>query len=480
MGSLLSALSYLLFGWSAYEQARYEGKGHWKQFALTLLAAAIVFGLSMVPVFYLNSSFVSHHPGLLFSYVFGMIILGVALIARGSYRYNQRVRLNKSSTDSAKVVLLGMVLLLPFGFAAGQANSKLKLSGRSKTVEIQDPAWGIVAARFDIPVEWSFEGVLIRDQGCGFTPTIAWRASSPDGLSGVQSMPEFGSHWSDDTSFLRSYRQFHCKLMKPMEPEAFMKYILPIVRPDPTLGPVQPTMDAQQWQTNIASFNQRAGGGLAPAHETGGAIRSRIQYLYHGQAVEENFALRQITTQQKIGFYGGPSHSSWSTSAFVMTVRAPKGQLDDLMGAIGAMIGKGGFTQEWLQRSAQQMQRDQAQAMAAIRKQGDDTRAMLDRTHQEFMQAQDQRFQKSTAQWREHMDMMDRSAKAYELYSSDEQLMRNPQTGAVSQVTNQAGNNGWQEQNSKDILLTGDPNLNPNLYLRGNWTQLENVNPLKP
>jgi hypothetical protein len=384
------------------------------------------------------------------------------------------------SLSVTKIVRVGTLLLLLAGFASGQASPRLKLSGHSKTVEIQDPAWGMVAARFDIPVEWSFEGILIRDQGCGFTPTIAWRASSTDGLSGMQSMPEFGSHWSDDPSNLRSYRQFHCKLMKPMEPEAFMRYILPIVRPNPTLGPIGNTVDAQQWQMSLANFNQRAGSGPAPAHETGGAIRSRIEYLYHGQTVEENFALRQITTQQKIGFYSGPSHSSWNTSAFVMTARAPKGQLDELMGVIGPMVAKGGFTQEWMQRSAQQMQRDQAQAMAAIHQQGEDTRAMLNRTHQEFMQAQDQRFQKSTAQWREHMDMMDRSAKAYELYSSDEQLMRNPQTGAVTQVTNQAGSHGWQEQNSNDILLTGDPNVNPNLYLRGNWTQLENVNPLKP
>jgi hypothetical protein len=469
MGSLFSSLSYLLFGWSAYEQARREGKGHWGQFVATLLAAAAIFLLSMLPVYYLHTPFVAHHPALVFSYIFGMIILGVVLMAAISIRYNNR---KTASMTAAKVILLSMLVTLPFGSAAGQSSSKL--SGRSKTVEIQDPAWGMVAARFNVP------GILIRDQGCGFTPTIAWRTASSDGVYGAQSMPEMGSHWSDDPGNLRSYQQFHCKIMKPMEPEAFLKYILPMVRPNPVLGPIQPTMDAQQWQTSITNFNQRAGGGLAPAHETGGAIRSRIQYSYHGQNVEENFALRQITTQQKIGMYGGPSRSSWITSAFAMTVRAPKGQLDGLMGVLGPMLANGGFTPEWLQRSARQMQQDQARASDMIRRQGEQTRSMLDRTHKEFMQAQDQRFQKSTAQWREHMDMMDRSTKAYELYSSDEQLMRNPQTGAVTQVTNQAGSNGWQEQNSNDILLTGDPNLNPNLYLRGSWTQLENVNPLKP
>ena len=58
--------------------------------------------------------------------------------------------------------------------------------------------------------------------------------------------------------------------------------------------------------------------------------------------------------------------------------------------------------------------------------------------------------------------------------------VRNPQTGGVTQVTNQYGNNGWQDQGGTQILMTNDPNLNPNLYLRGTWTQLENVNPLQP
>jgi hypothetical protein len=364
--------------------------------------------------------------------------------------------------------------------SARAAATPAGISTRLKTVEIQDPAWGITAFRMQIPEDWRFEGVLIRDQGCGLPPTVAFRATSPDGLYGAQMMPQFGSFWSDEPSLLQNYRRFHCKIEKPMDAEAFMKFILPLARPNPTAGPIEPTVDAQQWQQNITTFNQRAGSGIAPAHMTGGAIRSRINYTWKGVPMEENFTVRISTTQQSIGMYGGPKRYSWTTAAYVAGFRSPKGNFDEANARIAPLLGKAAYTDEWTQRSMQKQQRDAELEMASIRRQGEETRATLAQNHQDYMQAQQASYQKHNQQWREHIETMDRSAKAYELYASDEQLVRNPQTGGVTQVTNQYGNNGWQDQGGTQILMTNDPNLNPNLYLRGTWTQLENVNPLQP
>jgi hypothetical protein len=55
--------------------------------------------------------------------------------------------------------------------------------------------------------------------------------------------------------------------------------------------------------------------------------------------------------------------------------------------------------------------------------------------------------------------------------------VKNPQTGQVTRVTTRGGTHGHQEQTSGDIIMSDDPNFDPNAFLRGTWTQLENVQP---
>jgi hypothetical protein len=348
-------------------------------------------------------------------------------------------------------------------------------------VEIQDPAWGIVAVRFQIPADWSFEGILIRDEGCDFTPSMAWRIASPDGLTGAQVMPDFGSHWSDNPNSLERFRRFHCKVMEPLSAEQFLQYIVPFVRPNPTLGPIEPTVDAEQIQRNIDRYNQRTMAAFGTAPESGGGVRSRIQYVYRGQTIDENFAVRLQMFKNRNGFPGGPVYYSWATTARVTTIRAPKGQLDQVIRTLIPLLGPGAFdfTPEWEQRFNQKLQNDTALALAAQQRQAAATQAMLNQNYQAFNQAQNDRFKSSQAQAKANRDAMDRSAQAYILYAGDNQLVRNPQTGAVSTVTSKYGTNAWQENGTNNILLNRT-DINPNLYLRGTYTQLENVNPMNP
>jgi hypothetical protein len=50
----------------------------------------------------------------------------------------------------------------------------------------------------------------------------------------------------------------------------------------------------------------------------------------------------------------------------------------------------------------------------------------------------------------------------------------------VSTVTNKYGTGAWQQDGTNNILLQNPNGINPNLYLRGTYTQLENVDPMKP
>jgi hypothetical protein len=134
---------------------------------------------------------------------------------------------------------------------------------------------------------------------------------------------------------------------------------------------------------------------------------------------------------------------------------------------------------------------DRALTAAALQRQAAMSQAMLAQNAAAFQAAQTQNhedgmkrlagpFNIGQQQWQSHMDYMTRSAQAYTLYAGDNQLVRNPQTGMVSTVTNKYGTNAWQENGTNNILLMNPNDVNPNLYLRGTYTQLENVDPMKP
>jgi hypothetical protein len=382
--------------------------------------------------------------------------------------------------------------LPPPSHETGAAPGRVNITNRTRWVEIQDPAWGIVVARFQIPADWNFDGILIRDDSCGLAPTLAWRISSPDGLYGAQMMPDFGSSWATNPSHMDNFRRFHCKTMEPISPEEFLEYAAPLVRPDPILGRIVPCEDAERWQQMIDNYNRRTMAAFGTTPASGGAVCSRIQYAYRGQTMEEYFSVRQQTNRTKDIFPRRPEYFTWNTHAGVRTIRAPKGQLDDVMRILVPLLADAyGETPEWNQRFQQKLASDTARnqamlqqqtaaAQAQIIQQAGALRNMINTSNANFQKAQDGRAAANQAQWQQHMDYMNRSALAYTLYAGDNQLVRNSQTGAVSTVTNKYGTSAWQQDGTNNILLQNPNDINPNLYLRGTYTQLENVDPMKP
>jgi hypothetical protein len=369
---------------------------------------------------------------------------------------------------------------------------RVNISNRTRWVEIEDPAWGIVAARFQIPADWNFDGIIIRDESCGLAPTLAWRISSPDGLYGAQMLPDFASNWASNPGHMENFRRFHCKTMEPVSPEEFLEYAAPLVRPDPIVGRIGPSDDAEQWQLQINAYNQRSMAAFGTAPDSGGAVCSRIQYAYRGQTMEEYFEVRQQTYKTKDIFPRRPENFTWTTYASVRTIRAPKGQLDGVLRMLVPMLaGAYQSTPEWMQRFQQKLASDTAANQAMLNRQTAAAQAQimqnaaalrntLNTSNANFQKAQNDRFNTGQQQFAQHTDYMNRSALAYTLYAGDNQLVRNPQTGAVSTVTNKYGTGAWQQDGTNNILLQNPNDINPNLYLRGTYTQLENVDPMKP
>ena len=377
--------------------------------------------------------------------------------------------------------ILSVLMVVVLGSTLAAADPpKVKISTRMKTVEITDDALGIVAFRMQIPEDWKFEGVMLRDPRCDVLPSVAYRITSPDGLAGFQSLPTFAWHWSDDPKNLDGYRKFHCKLMEPMTATDFLNYVLPAIRPNPTAGKIEPTSDAAQIDALIASYNDHAQRGAFASSEEGGGVHSRIEYTLHGQQIEENLRVVVTTFKNQTAYPHQPVRHQSSSTADVSGMRAPKGQLDVVMKTLYPVFGKADYTDEWKKRMSQKIAADGARMMAIIKKQGDQITDTLRRNHEAYMKQSKASFEKSQQIDRDRQDAMHRSAVAWTLYAGDQQLVRNPTSGETSRVTNQAGTNGYQDQSSGDIVMSTNPNFDPNFYIRGTWTQLENVDPMKP
>jgi hypothetical protein len=373
------------------------------------------------------------------------------------------------------VKLHALLACLIVSSTASAAPAKVHVSTKLRDVEIKDDALGIVVFRMQVPDDWKFEGALLRDPVCGGLPVVTYRITSADGLAGYQVLPQFGWHWSDEPTYLAVYRKFKCKVMQPMSPADFLHYILPAIRPDPVAGPIQPTVDAQQIDQMIAAYNARVKQTRMAGGESGGGVHSRVKYTFHGQAVEENVRVVVTTFQQPAGL----GKWSWNSTADVATTRAPDGQLDEVTKQLAPIFSKGGYTQEWQQRISKALADDNARAMAQIKKTGQETAVRMKAQHDAYMKESQQRFDRSQAAAREHQDAQRRSALAYTLYAGDEQLVRNPQSGEMTRVSNQYGTNAHQDNISGDIVISNDPDYDPSYYERGQWTQLENVNPLQ-
>jgi hypothetical protein len=368
--------------------------------------------------------------------------------------------------------MIRSLLLLSLLGTTVAAAPKLAVSSKLKTVEVKDEALGIVAFRMQIPDNWTFEGIMLRDPNCGLLPTVAYRLASPDGFYGVQTLPQFGSHWSDDANSLAIFRKAHCKTMPTPSPADVLQLLAPAIRPDPKLGPVEPTTDAAQIDAMIAAYNERTRQARMSSKETGGGVRSRLTYQFRGEEIEENLRVVVTTFESSMG-----AHHMWQTTADVVGTRAPKGQLEDTAKALAPFVGKAAYTDEWMARMQKKIADDGARATAQLKIQGDATAAMLKRNHEAYMASTKAQYAKANAAERARQDAVHRSAQAWTLYAGDEQLVKNPKTGEVSRVTARNGTNGHQEQTSGDIIMSDDPSFDPNVFLRGTWTQLDNVQP---
>lgn len=246
-------------------------------------------------------------------------------------------------------LLPSLLLLAPLGAAAQRPATPAGIT-RFRLVRIMDTqGWGqpVEVARLLVPADWQVEGGIQWVQGMTRCPQLIvqprWRARSPDGLTGIELLPQYGWTWSDDPMQQQTLRQsamnnLACDANPLMNPADFLaRMVVPRVRQGARVLTAQPLPGvAQVEQAKADRF-------YAPMVQQGllrgvrnEAGRIRVTYAVGGRPVEEWLSASVQTvaapTANSAALMNGGvamTASNFQVLAYdVVGVWAPQGQLD--------------------------------------------------------------------------------------------------------------------------------------------------------
>lgn len=387
----------------------------------------------------------------------------------------------------------------PAAPAPVKAAEKMKM----KTVAIWDPVFNMPAFKMTVPADWTFEGLVLRASACNPNmPSIVYRASSLDGLTGVQKLPRYDWGWAEDPFLTRVMSSQHCEVKQPMKAEEFARAVmLPQARPDASVEATLADPGADKFQAQIGKLNEQlaagAQNGQQPFHQSGDSVQFRLAYSYSGHPVEEWLTVTETAMDQPTPRMNGVVHR-YQSQATASGMRAPQGQLEGSAKMLAEIRDSIQPIPEWQQRQQEAMQRQAAQFSAMLqrnaqassqmlREQGDRFSQQMAQQHQAFMngmeqqrQARNQQFQqhiadkeRNTAAFNAQMDARSRHTADYQDQLLDQQRFYNPTSGTVTTQSNQY-NHTWQDGNG-NVLQTDSHDFDPNAQLPGSWTQLQPI-----
>jgi cysteine rich repeat protein len=325
-----------------------------------------------------------------------------------------------------------------------------------------------------VPAAWDFKSGIRMYGGkeacfCDAF-SVSWEATSEDGLTKIQGLPNYSWQYSDDPQELHNLtdpnRRTHtggkgndtCPVSKPLSAEQYFRQIvLNDLKPQMTVVSVEPfpVLDQLVRQRN----------GLPPTDDRNGgaridAIRVRLEFQHDGQPMELWYAVALVTQTYRVG--RGSLYDMHAAGQIVMG--APKGKLDAndklfkvVMSSIQPTPQYTAYTNKWIGNYYQ----IQANKEAAMDKIQADLDSFITQTYM-HMSANAQR-------------VSDQGFRAADQNLRDVQTFRDPTTGRKVELSNQYGH-AWLN-GANEYVMSDDPNFNPNAQLSGSWNQLQPVAP---
>jgi hypothetical protein len=381
---------------------------------------------------------------------------------------------------SITFAMLGSAFVLSEGAAQG-----------TKKVEIRDPNMNnMVAYTLEIPANWNFQGAVLLDPNCGATPTtVVYRVWSDDFKYGVQRMPEVNWFTPSDPRILNG----KCKTMEAMDAMQYAGLIMPVLRPNSQLISTSAAPQADNLAAGTKQMEQALGASAArygqPAPKfSWDAKQLRIQYNLGNQPTEEFFQVLETTSDSPASIMvskpGQILRTAWATNkrttAWIVSERAPKGQLDAARPKLEAIRISLTINQAWDQAMGDLIRQRGAAAIAgswktfnANYKANQDTYNQHFKQGQEFIANMQAQGDKRNADFAAYEDSRTRATADKVDQILDRQYYVNPSSGETSTISTTYTNN-WQTTTG-EAVLTNIQNYDPNGVIQGNWTQLQPI-----
>lgn len=353
-------------------------------------------------------------------------------------------------------------------------------SSAMKTEYIKDPTLNNMnAASVKLPARWIFQGMLFQGGTCAPIPTPVFRATSPDGLSYVESFPLMA--WKSVSGSLQRYaQQDDClQLSTNISAQQFLRVEArtlgaKYVQDEPVPGEL-----VQQAQQAL-----RSSGGGNTKRELARAIvllknGSFILKARLGTMVDCTVTVIPGQKSYLRGIADVPASTINKCMAKLYLYAAPEKQYDAMIRTWDAPGMGATQLMDWAQAWLRRKQEETAKAVHDISVKGEHDRQMIHdqyqhnmevsaRQHQEFMQAMQARTDASMNSAWDKMNQRANFTSDVVDYALDRRTTVNPSTGDLVRVSNQA-NVVWGNTQG-DVFASKDPNADPRGILPGDWS----------
>ncbi len=345
---------------------------------------------------------------------------------------------------------------------------------RMKQVKILDPGMNqMPAIDLMIPTAWQFRGDVRWGGSIGGcfadAPAVSLHAESADGAVVFEGIPNFTWQFADDPNTTRALVQENqqgtkvglkpCPVIKPMRAAEFLQQlVMPKFRTGKRIVSVEQLPEFEQMVRQRIGLPPVGSAQQGPIRTD--AARVRLEYDVDGKTVEEWFAAALVVRI----IPAGPSNSYDCHAIMLLSMRAPKGQLDGndkLFKLIASTVRRepkwGAQVDSQISMLYQKKREEEAKRSAILAA---------------FQQHVADTINDVTAN---QMRGANASAFAADQNIRGVQTFRDPTTGGTLELSN-LYDHAWLN-GTNEYVMSDEPNFNPNGHLNGSWTSLQPVRP---
>ncbi len=215
-------------------------------------------------------------------------------------------------------------------------------AAQTKRVDVIDPVLNLKAYSYSVPADWTFDGAVMPGSSCVNVSTPYWRATSPDGLTGVKLLPRMDWSWASRP--IPGPAKADCLPLKQViKARDLIAYMLPILGVQLLRETDEPEAAGFQRQMQETTRQQR------PTVWTGDRARVVVKYEIKGHPVEELVVGLVMCSDTPVAYVQPPLHT-YSCSGSIWRSHAPSGRLDTATELLNSITGSYSGNPEWSQR----------------------------------------------------------------------------------------------------------------------------------